>query len=357
MKKLIGILLTVLALTLIIGCQTTHPVKPPIPTPIPVVPVVVPETNGIEPQAKGFSPANATMNFNLVFGNQNLIKDWKVEITNDQDVVVKTFTDTKAVQTLNWDGKTDAAATVPDGKYVAVLSIEYKSDLKPVSVQSQAFVLDATPPTVMVVSDSMAVTPDEKGGIKPIEFTISATSSLADVTDWTLSVFSSDKKQVANVSGKEPKDTYIWTGKIEFGNSVDPTVPYNVIASVKDEYGNSGQATMSLTASKANRVVMIDLTADKYILGGAVKTLKFNLSFGKLAIQVKSWKIELKHGNDLIRTLNNTGLFIPKTAEWDGKTDSGFEAPEGQYTATMTVNYGLIFGQAVAISAPFTVSK
>jgi flagellar hook assembly protein FlgD len=352
MKKLIGILLAVLALTLIIGCQTTKPTPTPTPTPTPVV--VPTGTNAVQVQEKGFSPSSGPMELKLMFGNPSAIDSWKVDIAGDNGVVY-TFKDTKVVDNVQWGGQNDSGSLVPDGKYSAILSVSYKNVSKPVVAQSSQFVLVSSAPAVSLLASSLLITPNEKGGIDPIKFTIAGMSPFADISSWTLNVFDNASKEVATASAtaSKPNDVYTWDGKVEFGNSVDPTKPYEVVVSVKDEFGNVGKAMVNLAASTSKKAVMIDLTSDKYTLGGP--DMKFNMSFGKLAIEVKSWKIELKKGNDVIRTINSSGLFLSKSASWDGKNDNGSSAPEGQYTAALSVDYGLVFGQAMAISAPFTV--
>jgi flagellar hook assembly protein FlgD len=350
MKKFIALILVVLGVLVVIGCQTTKPVTPVNPTP-----VVVSGQNSVEFQGTGFSPAIGPLTLQLTFSNSTLVKDWKIEIGNAQGVV-KTFTDVSPVATLTWDGKNDSNVVVPDGNYTATLSVNYKNDLKSTTFQSQQFAVVSTPPVVAIIADSLLLTLDGKGGIKPIKFTIAANSAIANPASWTFSVLDANKKEVASASGNYPSNVYTWDGKVQYQNSIDPSQQYTAVANVKDEFGNSSQDSIKLTPSDSKKIVMITIATDQFF--SKDKAIKFGLSFGKLAIEVKSWKIEIKNESGaVVRTINSSGLFLVKSASWDGKTDAGFIAGNGKYTATLTVDYGLVFGQATAVSGPFTFTK
>jgi outer membrane protein OmpA-like peptidoglycan-associated protein len=53
------------------------------------------------------------------------------------------------------------------------------------------------------------------------------------------------------------------------------------------------------------------------------------------------------------KSYSGQGPNPPGTLEWDGKTDTGVIAPEGTYTATLSIDYGATFAPASAMSAPF----
>lgn len=333
------------------------PTIPSTPIPNPAVPTIAVEPSSVQLQAKGFSPILGTLSFNLLFGNQQYIKDWKLEIAADKGVQ-KTFTDTKAITSLNWDGKSDVGVVVPDGNYIATLSVTYNTLLlKSVTIVTQVFGVASSAPLVSIAPDPGQIVADDKGSIKPVYLTIVAHTPFAAMSDWAVSIIDSNKKEIATMAGHYPQNVYIWNGKIEFGNSVDPNQVYTIVATVKDEFGNTSKSSISLVASDSKKVAMIYLTSDKFTVSPSMKTIKFNLSFGKIAIEAKSWKIEIKKGNDVVRTINSRGLFLAKAAEWDGKKDNGLAAGDGEYTATLTVNYGVIFGTSVAISAPFILSR
>jgi len=70
---------------------------------------------------------------------------------------------------------------------------------------------------------------------------------------------------------------------------------------------------------------------------------------------VKSWKIAFASDQGVQRTLSGTSL--PDIVTWDGRNDSGSNAIEGSYTATLYLDYGEAFLQASATSGSFVLDQ
>jgi len=69
-------------------------------------------------------------------------------------------------------------------------------------------------------------------------------------------------------------------------------------------------------------------------------TIDFSLSFSNLD-SIKGWKVELLTGNASQKQWSGDATSLPQTLTWDGHSDAGTLAPEGTYTARLSVDYGM----------------
>jgi hypothetical protein len=69
---------------------------------------------------------------------------------------------------------------------------------------------------------------------------------------------------------------------------------------------------------------------------------------------VQSWKLEIldSSGADQ-RVFTGDGSNLPQIVSWDGKNNAGVLAPEGTYTAKLSVSYGSAYLPRAAASSPF----
>ena len=54
---------------------------------------------------------------------------------------------------------------------------------------------------------------------------------------------------------------------------------------------------------------------------------------------IKSWKVELSAGGTVHRSWTGDDKYLPASLTWDGKDDTGTMAPEGKYTAKLSIDY------------------
>ena len=88
---------------------------------------------------------------------------------------------------------------------------------------------------------------------------------------------------------------------------------------------------------------------------GEPAAINLALSYGANE-SVKTWKLEfLDSSQRAQKTFNGDGSNLPAAVSWDGKNDSGSFAPEGTYTARLSVDYGGAFKPGTATSAPFVL--
>ncbi|MGO8694783.1 MAG: OmpA family protein [Rectinemataceae bacterium] len=68
---------------------------------------------------------------------------------------------------------------------------------------------------------------------------------------------------------------------------------------------------------------------------------------------VKSWKVSIANDKGTRKNFTGTGTKLPSNLIWDGKTDSGQIAPQGIYTADLSIDYGAAFAPGTAKSTSF----
>jgi len=68
---------------------------------------------------------------------------------------------------------------------------------------------------------------------------------------------------------------------------------------------------------------------------------------------IKNWKVEMVTSSGPQREWSGEAKNLPSTLMWDGRSESGSLAPEGTYTAKLTVDYGTSVPAATAESSSF----
>ena len=137
-------------------------------------------STSIEAKYAGFAPkgesAIKAMDFALAVGQKNAVKAWKISIVQSNQGVQKTYSGDASdfPSSLSWDGTGDGGALAPEGRYTASLKSRLWNGLQARTVQSKPFILDLTPPSGTVASNPPSLTPDGKGGLSPMTFTIVA---------------------------------------------------------------------------------------------------------------------------------------------------------------------------------------
>ncbi len=325
-----------------------------------------PQETMVQPRLSGFSPVSATMarsiDLLVSIGNQSAIKSWKLELLQSELGEEKQWSgDASSVPSvITWDGTADAGGLAPEGKYMAVLDVDYGVAFQPVQVKSSSFILDVSPPTGTLSVSPSALTPNGSGGIEPESIGVDASSKVASIQSWSLSVVGPASTPVATFSGLDPTARVPWDGTMTGGGEVDPTKSYALQAKIQDVYGNVGLVQVELpggalpevtgTVAATTKLVGFSPTADS--LPQAETIL---LSLGEDSA-VTGWTVSIAQaGMSAVRTFEGDGTSIPVSVDWNGKADDGTMAPEGTYVATLNVSYGTSFRAASAVSAPFVL--
>jgi len=335
----------------LLGCQTAKPTT----------------GNSIQTEQTGLAPngdkEHSTIDFALVFANQSAITGWKVEMVTGGNPQKQWSGDAKSLpSTLTWDGKSEGGSVAPEGTYTAKLTVSYGS-ATPATAESNSFILDTTPPTGSVSFDPQQFTPDAQGNVQPVNVTIKAASTAAKMDSWQLDIMDPSGTVFRSFDGKFPNAQTQWDGTSTNGATVAAGATYGATATLKDEFGLTAQVMGSImvAGTPSNAVGMAPGTfavkplTTGFSPKGTVKTEKLEVGYGK-SDAVKSWKLEIVGADGTtVKTFTGDSSNMPSTASWDGNNDSGSLAPEGAYTAKLSVDYGGAYAAGTTTSDKFVL--
>jgi len=383
MRANCGYLRLILGLVIVLGlagCATKPAEAPPEPTPAPAAvekpaeqspaPPAVVETPGAENSSiaaatKGFSPTSArgskTLELRLAVGSKASVKAWQVDVLDAGAAVKKTWKGegTTVPETLAWDGLDPAGLPLPDGSYLARLSVDYGGAFKPALVESQAFGLVTSPPRGLVSASPATVAPATLGAANPVTFSLEPAEQPAFITRWKLSLTDKAGAELASWEAGWPNRSAAWDGSLAGGGRIAPESELLLKAEVVDEYGNLGSFGGAFTVSDRpapREASTIAAPRPTFAPGspGSPGSLRFDFAIGHPA-SVKAWSLDLVDEGGGV-TASEKGAGLPAALEWDGKTSQGSEAPEGSYKARLAIDYGLEFRPTTIESASFALS-
>jgi len=345
----------VLALGLI-SCQTTKPAAAPLSLADPAASSIVAQARGFSPEAQAGAQK---IDFDLKLGNPEAIKGWKVELAADKGVQ-KTFSGTGSnlPSSLSWDGKGESGALAPEGKYTALLSLDYSSTYKSAKASSASFVLDITPPSGRLVVSPQDVVPNGQGFNSPVSIVLDAASPLAGIASWSLDIVDPAGRVFKSYAEKWPDREVKWDGLSAAGAPAVALASYKAIARVRDEFGNMGSLDGLIPVgdlASVSGATFIEAPYSGFAPRGEsmIKTMDLTLGIAQKEA-LKSWRIELVQADGSIaKSLSGDSRDIPSAYSWDGTDDHGLMSPESQYTARLSVDYGTAFKPVTESSRAF----
>ena len=324
--------------------------------------------NSIQTEQAGLAPngdkEHSTIDFSLVFANKEGIKSWKVEMVSGGNPQKQWSGDAKSLpSTLSWDGKSESGSPAPEGSYTAKLTVDYGSGTPAATAESSSFILDISPPTGSVSFNPQQFSPDAQGAVQPVTVAIKGSSAVAKLDSWSLDITDPSGEVFRSFDGKWPSAEIQWDGKSSGGEVVAPGASYSANATLKDEFGLTGQVSGAISVSGAPATTVgqapgtfsVTPQTRGFAPKGTVTVEKLALAYGK-SDSVKSWKLEvLDSSGDAVKSFTGDGMNMPKTVSWDGKNDSGALSPEGSYTARLSVDYGGAFAAGTTTSERFVL--
>jgi Outer membrane protein and related peptidoglycan-associated (lipo)proteins len=223
------------------------------------------EPSSIEALSSGFAPtgdgSSPSMDFKIDIGNAGSLVSWKVDILDEQNIVERSFKGDgkQAPASLVWDGKLDSGGYASEGRYSAMLSLDYGVAFAPVTQESRPFVLDLTPPTGTLGLSTELFSPDGDGVGDSETFAIGGSSKLARITGWSLSVYDPGNNVFMSWKGLWPAGRISWDGIGADGSLVESASDYPLVLKLRDEFGNIGTVSRNLPTD-----ILVLKTGDGY---------------------------------------------------------------------------------------------
>lgn len=201
------------------------------------------------------------------------VREWKVEITDKQGKVIRTFKGRGAVPpSLNWDGKSDKGALMDaDGLSYNLRTVSHsghetqkRSLLAPPSKATAAL---GSIDDFGVAEDSFGLRSGGKAGssrrpsrvkpalkgssefqVKGAEFDLSDVAG-APVSNWELRIVDDEGKVVKRFSGKgRPPKSLKWEGSSDLGSTVDVGLGASYVLRTEDESGKAREVGSDLVS-------------------------------------------------------------------------------------------------------------
>ena len=279
--------------------------------------------------------ANGKVRFTPQIKEARGLSSWTLTVQDATGKSVRAWSNTSAAPAPTiWDGKDDSGAVVADGVYTALLKTSYDNGKEP-SARSNAVTVKNSLPTVSVATDYTVFSPTPDSARSAVTF--HQTSS--DEAEWTATV-SKGGSPVKTFRWKGQVRDAVWDGTDDAGNKVaDGAYRYEV--KTTDIADNSvSQAVDNIVVDTRPTPVFLTMGADGFSPNGdgVADTITINARVG-LNDGITAWKLEILGDSQAIRkTVEGKGA-VPAQFVWDGTNDKGSTAPDGRYTARLSVSY------------------
>ncbi|MEM5947747.1 OmpA family protein [Spirochaetia bacterium 38H-sp] len=297
---------------------------------------------GITVNSKYFSPNGDGISDNLKFDlDVPVIKgivNWKLEIfTDDNQLKYKKEDKSIPPSSIIFDGKDINGNLMPEGGYVAKLTVRYQNGNSP-TASTSVFYLDITPPSVSVNIPDPIFSPNSDG--RKDELIIRHSNSSRE-DRWIGEIFTDkDQKVRTFVWNNFPPGELQWNG-ITDGTGLALDGRYYYIVKSTDGAGNSFTSEpvfFSLSTEKTPVLLSVNYDTFSPNSDGNKDTISF---YPQLKTQQMVDKYEL-----IIRDIEGINVkafagnkIVPGQIIWDGKDNNGNVVEEGKYFAQLNVYY------------------
>jgi flagellar hook assembly protein FlgD/outer membrane protein OmpA-like peptidoglycan-associated protein len=273
-----------------------------------------------------------TVTFSPLFTTEGL-EGWTLEVTNEAGRRVRSVEGTRT-GVFEWDGRDDDGIAVPDGRYEVEFRAVYENGNSP-RVTAGPLTVDTVYPAVALSSDYLLFSPDRDGRRDTITIGQRDASSEAQ---WTGEIRDSAARVVLRRQWTgRPRDV-AWDGVDGQGRPV-PDGTYSYVVQTRDEAGNAFSATLAgIRIDTRPTPVALTFSPSAFSPNGdgVMDTITVTPRLG-LNEGVTSWQMRIAHtAGRGARDFAGTDV---RPVVWDGLTDGGDRAPDGEYTAEILVSY------------------
>jgi outer membrane protein OmpA-like peptidoglycan-associated protein/flagellar hook assembly protein FlgD len=238
-----------------------------------------------------------------------------------------------------WDGTDDSGKVLPDGEYTGLMDVLYLNGNNPIA-RSNLFYIDTVYPAAEISSDYILFSPNGDGRKDTI--IINQETSTEEL--WEGEVIEGVNNVVRNFTWQGSALDAEWDGKDNNGNKL-PDGFYTYRLTGEDRAGNKTQVFLKniQTDTRPTPIFIIVYSrgfspnGDNYL-----DTISFNANV--LEKQgIISWSLDIVHSEKGLQKRFTGSETLEEVFVWDGFKDSTGgskeRAPEGEYSAVLTVEY------------------
>jgi len=262
---------------------------------------------------------------------------WELSIFNEAGESVRGFSG-KGVPPglIVFDGKNPRGERLPDGAYIAVVSILYTNGDNP-EAPSPQFTIDTTPPRAALSARYLVFSPDGDG--RRDTLTIRQFTSVEKL--WQVSILDPAGSTVKSASWEGTRSEFEWDGTNDAGKVV-PDGVYGYSVTATDEADNTERFELKgIRVDTRPTPVSVSAVSGGFSPNGdgVLDSMVFALS-AQQAEDIEAWKLEVIHRDGSVkrRFAGEEGAPLPSRVSWDGR-DEGGTVTEGTYQARLTVEY------------------
>lgn len=242
-------------------------------------------------------------------------------------------------KTIEWDGKDNSGAVVPDGTYAARLTVVAQDGTKQ-TTDIGNFIVDTQPPTVTISApNGQYFNPKGTGPLS--SFRIDQTNGTTEQL-WTGQFLNASGQVVRTYTWQNSApQSFSWDGRDSSGNLL-PDGSYSYQISSTDQAGNQSQlyTINGIVLNTETTPVNLTLTNPYFspVAGSPKPTTTIEMSTSAKT-PVINWKLSISSpAGQVVQQWSGTGPF-PSSELFDGKDSSGNLLPNGSYTVTFNTMF------------------
>jgi len=299
-----------------------------------------------------FSPNGDGVRDNLILSadatSSSRLQSWKMWIiagtpaaANGASKAVRSWQGATVLpRNFEWNGQSDVGIAVPDGEYSAIMSLAYPNGDR-AETRVGPFTVDRVAPRATVSLSAKLFSPNDDGILDAITF---AQEALTPLDAWEATISSSGGEVLRTWSWDKALEALVWDGRDSSQAIVADGTYYYELKSI-DAGGNSyssGRLPVSVETEK--KAVRLDIDQRAFSPNGDGQRDELGIGIIIQAPErVKDYELSIMAQDgqaalSAVRTWRGTGS-APQRIQWRGETDSGVQAPDGRYAASIRVNY------------------
>jgi flagellar hook assembly protein FlgD/outer membrane protein OmpA-like peptidoglycan-associated protein len=241
---------------------------------------------------------------------------------------------------FEWNGQSDVGVAVPDGQYSALLSLSYPNGDKAETVVGP-FTVDRVPPRATVSLSTKLFSPNGDGILDTVTITQEAATAL---DRWEASIFNAGGEQLKNWTWDDKLETLVWDGR-DSSQAILADGTYYYELKSTDVGGNSySSGRLPVAVETEKKAVRLDIDQRAFSPNGDGQRDELGIGIIIQAPErVKDYELIIVAQDgpmamSAVRSWKGTGA-APQRIIWRGESDSGVQAPDGRYAASIRVNY------------------
>ncbi len=288
-----------------------------------------------------FSPNGDGIKDSILFeteaARRSDIREWRLEVRDSSGRVVKMYSGSGTLPAyVNFNGRDNRGALLPEGSYWANMEILYVNGNNPKS-RTPRFNLDLTPPMASVRISAPIFSPNGDG-LKDY-VTVTQETSLEDI--WYGVVSAPDGAEIARFQWRGNADAeFRWDGLDDAGRLVrDGEYTYRLFA--VDRAGNTGSSHVVACTLDTEETPVILFASEKEFSpnGDGIRDRITLIPQVKKKTGVSTYELQVtSESGKMIRRISGVDS-IPAGIEWDGLSETGAKIDDGLYTAQIEVVY------------------